>query len=337
MSWTGAGSSVLVTGAQGFVGCWLAERLLDAGARVVVPRRDVEPDARFVAEGVERRCAVALADVEDRAALTRVLNEHEVDAVFHLAAQTIVGTANRSPLSTFEANVRGTYTLLDACRELGGVERIVVASSDKAYGSHDELPYREDMPLQPSYPYDVSKACADMIARSFAATYGMPVAVTRLANVYGGGDLNWSRIVPDSCRALARGEAPVIRSDGSPERDYIHVDDAIDAYLAVAGSLDRAELRGRAWNAGSGTPLSVLAMVERLIAAAGADVEPDVRGDGVPAGEIDRQYLDSTAIRDELGWEPAVALDNGLRRTYEWYEGHLSAVAGPAGARRIPH
>lgn len=337
MSWTGAGSSVLVTGAQGFVGCWLAERLLDAGARVVVPRRDVEPDARFVAEGVERRCVVVPADVEDRPALVRVLNEHEVDAVFHLAAQTIVGTANRSPLSTFEANVRGTYTLLDACRELGGVERIVVASSDKAYGSHDELPYREDMPLQPSYPYDVSKACADMIARSFAATYGMPVAVTRLANVYGGGDLNWSRIVPDSCRALVRGEAPVIRSDGSPERDYIHVDDAVDAYLAVAGSFDRAELRGRAWNAGSGAPRSVLAMVERLVAAAGADAEPDVRGDGVPAGEIDRQYLDSTAIRDELGWEPAVALDDGLRRTYEWYERHLSAVAGPAGARRIRH
>lgn len=324
MSWTGAGSSVLVTGAQGFVGCWLAERLLDADARVVVPRRDVEPTARFLADGIQDRCVVVPADVEDRAALVRVLNEHGVDTVFHLAAQTIVGTANRSPLATFEANVRGTYVLLDACRELGSVERIVVASSDKAYGSHDELPYREDMALQPRYPYDVSKACADMVARSFAATYDMPVAVTRLANVYGGGDLNWSRIVPDSCRALARGEAPVIRSDGSPERDYIHVDDAVDAYLAVAGSLDRPPLRGRAWNAGSGAPLSVRALVERLIAAAGADVEPDVRGDGVPAGEIDRQYLDSTAIREQLGWRPAVALDDGLRRTYEWYASRLS-------------
>lgn len=324
MSWSPTDSTVLVTGAQGFVGSWLAERLLDEGARVVVPRRDVEPDSRFRTDGVEGRCVVVAADIQDREALVRALNEHRVDAVLHLAAQTIVGTANRSPLSTFEANVRGTYALLDACRELGTVERIVVASSDKAYGSHDELPYREGLPLQPTFPYDVSKACADMIARSYAATYGMPIAVTRLANVYGGGDLNWSRIVPDSCRALARGEAPTIRSDGSPERDYLHVDDAVDAYLAVAASLDEPALRGRAWNAGWGTPVSVRELVDRLIAAAGSPLEPDVRGDGTPAGEIDRQYLDSRAIRSELGWEPRVGLDDGLRRAYEWYARRLA-------------
>jgi CDP-glucose 4,6-dehydratase len=319
---TWAGSTVLVTGAQGFIGSWLAERLLDEGARVVVPRRDAEPDSRFRVDGIEDRCVVALADVQDHDAIVRVLNEHEVDAVFHLAAQTIVGTANRSPLSTFEANVRGTYVLLEACRafgEGGGISRIVVASSDKAYGSHDELPYREDFALQPTFPYDVSKACTDMIARSFAVTYGMPVAVTRLANVYGGGDLNWSRIVPDTCRALARGDAPVIRSDGSPERDYLYVEDAVDAYLAVAASLDRADLHGRAWNAGWGSPLSVRDIVDRLIDASGAAVRPEVRGDGTPHGEIDRQYLDSTAIREQLGWTPSVDLAEGLRRTYAWY------------------
>jgi CDP-glucose 4,6-dehydratase len=324
VGWGAADSTVLVTGAQGFVGSWLAERLLDTGARVVVPRRDVEPDSRFRTAGIEDRCVVALADIQDYEGLVRILNEHEVTAVFHLAAQTIVGTANRSPLSTFEANIRGTYVLLEACRAVGGAERIVVASSDKAYGTHEELPYRESFPLQPAFPYDVSKACTDMIARSFATTYEMPVAVTRLANVYGGGDLNWSRIVPDTCRALAKGEAPVIRSDGTPERDYLHVEDAVDAYLAVAESLDREELRGRAWNAGWGSPVSAREVVDRLIAASGADVEPDVRGKGALHGEIDRQYLDSAAIRAELGWEPRVGLDEGLADAWEWYRGHLA-------------
>ena len=190
---------------------------------MVALRRDVDPEARFRVEGIEERCALALADLTDHDALVRVLNEHEVDEVFHLAAQTIVGTANRSPLATWEANVRGTYSLLEACRGLGTVRRVVVASSDKAYGDHDELPYREDFALQPRYPYDVSKACTDLIARSYANTYDLPVAVTRLANLYGPGDLNWSRIIPDSAQALARGERPVIRSDGTPERDYLYV------------------------------------------------------------------------------------------------------------------
>jgi CDP-glucose 4,6-dehydratase len=317
-----------VTGAQGFIGSWLAERLLDEGARVVVPRRDFEPDARFRTDGVEERCVVVAADIEDYEAMARVLNEHGVDTVFHLAAQTIVGTANRSPLSTFETNVRGTYVLLEACRAMGvsgdRVARVVVASSDKAYGSHDELPYREDLALQPTFPYDVSKACTDMIARSFAATYGLPVAVTRFANVYGGGDLNWSRVVPDTCRSLAKGEAPAIRSDGTPERDYLYVEDAVDAYLAVAASLDDETRRGRAWNAGWGSPVAVREIVERLIAVSGREVAADVKGDGTPHGEIDRQYLDASAIRTELGWEPLVGLDDGLRRTYDWYARRLA-------------
>jgi CDP-glucose 4,6-dehydratase len=327
VSWSPADSTVLVTGAQGFIGSWLAERLLDEGARVVVPRRDFEPEARFRTDGIEERCVVAAADVQDYEAMTRVLNEHSVDTVFHLAAQTIVGTANRSPLSTFEANVRGTYVLLEACRAVGVVgdplRRIVVASSDKAYGSHEDLPYREDFALRPTFPYDVSKACTDMIARSFAATYDLPVAVTRFANIYGGGDLNWSRIVPGTCRALVAGDAPVIRSDGTPERDYLYVEDAVDAYLTVARSLDDQRFCGRAWNAGWGSPLAVREIVDRLIAVSGSAATPDVHGHGTPHGEIDRQYLDSSSIGAELDWRPRIELNEGLRRTHEWYARRL--------------
>ena len=314
---------VFVTGAQGFVGSWLAERLLDEGARVVTLLRDVEPDARFHRDGIAERCAQVRAELTDYEDMTRALNEHGIRAVFHLAAQTIVGTANRSPLSTFETNIRGTYTLLEACRGVGVVgnpiERIVVASSDKAYGSHDELPYKEDFPLQPLYPYDVSKAATDMIARSYAATYGMPVAVTRLANVYGGGDANRSRIIPDTIASLLGGKQPVIRSDGSPERDYLYVEDAVGAYLAIAASLDERDNWGRAWNAGTGEPVSVRTIVDKLIAVAGKDVEPDVQGEGTPHGEIDRQFLASDAIRSELGWQPEWSLDDGLAATWRWY------------------
>jgi CDP-glucose 4,6-dehydratase len=210
--------------------------------------------------------------------------------------------------------------LLEAIRAHDVATRVVVASSDKAYGAHDDLPYREDFALKPSYPYDVSKAATDMIARSYAATYGMPVAVTRLANVYGPGDVNWARLIPDSARALVRGERPVIRSDGTPERDYLYVEDAAAAYMAVAGSLDDPANHGRAWNAGSGEPVSVLDVVRRLIGVSGRELEPDVRGTGVPHGEIDRQYLDSTAIRDELGWVPRWDLDSGLRAAWDWYQ-----------------
>ncbi len=290
---------------------------------MVALRRDVEPDSRFRTEGIEDRCIVAMADLTDHDALVRVLNEHEVGEVFHLAAQTIVSTANRSPLATWEANVRGTWSLLEACRSLGTVRKIVVASSDKAYGDHVELPYREDFALQPRYPYDTSKACADLIARSYAHTYSLPIAVTRLANIYGPGDVNWSRLVPDTARALAAGERPVIRSDGTPERDYLYVEDAVEAYLAIAASLDRPQFHGRAWNAGWGKPVKVVDLVRTLIEVSGVAVEPDLHGTGTPHGEIDRQYLDSSAIRAELGWEPRWELAEGLRAAWEWYRRHL--------------
>jgi len=283
---------------------------------VIVLSRSDPPGSRFDTEGLRERCTVVEADLTD---LAGALAEHRPSVVFHLAAQTQVGEANRYPLATWETNVRGTYLLLEAVRRQDPDTRVVVASSDKAYGAHAELPYREEFALRPSYPYDVSKAATDMIARSYAATYDMPVAVTRLANVYGPGDLNWARLIPDTARALVRGERPVIRSDGSPERDYIYVEDAADAYLAVAGSLGDRPNWGRPWNAGSGTPRSVLDVVRRLIAISGVDVEPVIGGTGVPHGEIDRQYLDSTAIQWELGWTPKWGFDDGLRATWDWY------------------
>lgn len=322
-----ADRSVLVTGAQGFVGCWLAERLLETGAQVVVPQRDESSASRFRTDAVEQRCELVSADLTDYAAVLRVLNEYDVSAVFHLAAQTIVGKANRSPLSTWESNIRGTYTLLEACRSAitvgAPLDRIVVASSDKAYGDQNELPYTEGTPLLARFPYDVSKACADVIARSYAATYGLPVAVSRLANVYGGGDLNFSRLVPETARALVEGRRPVVRSDGSPERDWIYVEDAVDAYLRIADSLDDQARRGRAWNAGNGTSVSVLDLIRTLSRVSGRDIEPDVQGDGVPPGEIDRQVLDATAIRQELGWEPTFDFELGLTATWKWYEQRL--------------
>jgi CDP-glucose 4,6-dehydratase len=283
---------------------------------VVLSRSDLV-GSRFDTEGLRNRCTLVQAELTD---LSDVLSEHRPRAVFHLAAQTQVGEANRDPVATWETNIRGTYLLLDAIRRQDPSTQVVVASSDKAYGSHDELPYREDFALRPAYPYDVSKAATDLIARSYAATYDMPIAVTRLANVYGPGDVNWARLIPDTARALVRGERPVIRSDGTPERDYLYVEDAADAYLAVAASLDNPAQRGRAWNAGSGVPRSVLEVVQRLIAISGRDVEPDIQGTGVPHGEIDRQYLDPTAMRWELGWSPRWGFDDGLRVTWEWYE-----------------
>jgi CDP-glucose 4,6-dehydratase len=321
--------TVLVTGAQGFIGSWLAERLLDGGARVVVPRRDVDPRARFRTEGLAERCVVVDADVRDGAALDRLFAEHPIDGVFHLAAQPIVRVANRSPLSTFESNVRGTYTLLDVCRtHAERLRSIVVASSDHAYGRQPVLPLREEFGLRGVFPYDASKRCADMIARSYASAYGLPVAVTRFANVFGGGDLNWSRIVPDSARRLVAGEPPVIRSDGTPERDYLYVEDAIEAYLAIArGVEERPELAGRAWNAGHGRGVSVAELVGRLVAVSRRDVEPEVHGRGTPPAEIERQFLDASAMRDELGWRPRWSLDDALAATYGWYERLLRTPA----------
>ena len=244
-----AGRSVFVTGAYGLLGSWLVKALLERGARTTVLRRDAVAVSALALEGTEARVNVVHGDICDAAVIERALGEYEVDSVFHLAAQTIVGVANRSPVSTFEANIRGTWTVLEACRR-SGVGRVVVAASDKAYGAHDELPYREELALQPIYPYDVSKAATDMIARSYWHTFELPVAVTRLANIYGGGDLNLSRLVPECVLAAIAGRAPVIRSDGTLERDYLYVEDAVDAYLAIWELLEDGRGAGEAFNAG---------------------------------------------------------------------------------------
>ena len=317
------GRSVFVTGGYGLLGRWLVEALLEQGARVTVLRRDHVPHAALVLDGLEGRCTVVDGDVTDAAVLERALGEHEVEVVFHLAAQTIVGTARRSPVPTFEANVRGTWLLLEACRHVG-MGAVVVAASDKAYGPADELPYTEEHALAPTAPYDVSKACTDLVARAYFHAYGVPVATTRFANLYGGGDLNRSRLVPEAVAAALAGRAPVIRSDGTPERDFLAAEDAAAAYLAIADALldPAGGARGEAFNAGGDRPHSVLEVVDAVCRAAGADVHPDVRGTGTLDGEIDRQWVDSSKLRALTGWRPLIDLEEGLRRTVAWYQAH---------------
>ena len=325
---TWAGTRVLFTGAQGFIGSWVAERLLDEGADVLVLDRPPAELSRFSLRGLRERCVGVPADLLDMGSLLAVLDDHAVEAVFHLAASAIVGSATASPLSTYEVNVRGTWNLLEACRMADTAPaRIVVASTDKAYGVHEQLPCREDHPLQPRYPYDASKACADIIARSYAHTFGLPIAVTRFANVFGGGDVNFSRLIPGTIRALLAGERPVIRSNGLMLREFLYAEDAVSAYFAVADSLDRPELHGQSWNAGIGRAVTVLDVVAALIRIAGVELEPDVRGHGTPHGELSRQWLDCSAISGQLGWSPAWSLEQGLEATYKWYAHELPRAA----------
>jgi CDP-glucose 4,6-dehydratase len=322
--------TALVTGAHGFVASHLVAALLARGDEVRVLDR---PDPRIADVGGPRlsgldllglRDEVELAegDLRDADAVSAAVAD--CDSVFHLAAQTIVGVARESPLETLEVNVRGAWNVFEACRE-HEVARVVFASSDKAYGASPELPYREDFPLRAAYPYDASKAAADIIARSYANAYGLPLAVTRFANIYGGGDLNFSRLIPETTIAVLDGRPPVIRSDGSPERDFLHVDDAVAAYLAIEAALDRGEARGEAFNAGGERAQSVREVVELIATAAETGIAPRYLGSGTPDGEIDRQYVDSAKLRKLTGWSPRVELADGLRRTLEWYRGHPEA------------
>lgn len=323
-----SGRSVFVTGGYGLLGSWLVHELLGRGADVTVLRRDITARSNLVLSGDEDRCSVVTGDLCEPGLVERAIAEYESELVFHLAAQTIVPVANRSPVGTFETNVRGTWMLLEACRTQG-VEAVVVAASDKAYGTSDVLPYTEEMALRPRFPYDASKAAADLIARSYFHTWGLPVAVTRFANLYGGGDLNRSRLIPEAIAAALDGRPPVIRSDGSPERDYLHVDDAVEAYLAIAGAVLDGRAAGLAINAGHGLPVSVLEIVTTICRLTGSDVEPDVRGDGPPEGEIPRQWVDPTLIRELTGWEAKLDLEQGLSRTIDWYR--ANPVALPPG------
>ena len=316
---------VFVTGATGLVGGWLIRALLERGADVVALVRDWVPESQLIAGALLDRVTVVRGDVCDQALLERALGEFEILTVIHLAAQTIVPIANRNPVSTFETNVAGTWRLLEACRRSPTVKQIVLASSDKAYGEARELPYRETTPLDAVHPYDVSKACADFIARSYARTWGLPVAITRCGNFYGGGDLNWNRLVPGTIRSVFRGERPVIRSDGTPVRDYIYVEDAVSAYLVLAEQLAaQPSLTGEAFNFSNDTPLAVRQTVDRILALMGSDLTPVVLNEAT--SEIPRQYLDSAKARRVLGWRPAFDLDEGLKRTIAWYRDHLDHV-----------
>jgi CDP-glucose 4,6-dehydratase len=313
--------NVFVTGATGLLGSWLTRRLVERGANVICLVRDETPRSLLVSSGMIDRVVTVRGAIEDYELLLRTLNEHEIEVVFHLAAQTIVPIAHRSPLSTFEANIKGTWCLLEAARNLKGrIEAILIASSDKAYGEQKQLPYHEDTPLQGIHPYDVSKSCADLISNTYVQSYGMPICITRCGNMYGGGDLNWNRLVPGTIRSFFHDESPLIRSDGTLKRDYVYVEDIADAYLLLAENMERPEIAGRAFNFGNDHPFSVLDVVETIRDLMGKPIEPTVLGEAGPDSEIPVQYLDSTRARTLLDWTPRYSFREGLGRTIEWYE-----------------
>lgn len=314
---------VLVTGATGLVGSWLVKSLVKNGAYVVALVRDWDPQSELIRSGLINSINVVNGCLEDYTSIERTINEHELDTVFHLGAQTIVGTALRSPLPTFEANIRGTYNLLEACRRLDGlVKRVIVASSDKAYGESEVLPYTEDMPPMGRHPYDVSKSCTDLLANTYFVTYGLPVVIARCGNIYGGGDLNWSRIVPGTILSLYNGQAPIIRSDGKFTRDYVYVQDAVSAYLAMADNLDRPEVCGGGFNFGPAKPFNVLEITDAIRRLMNREDLVPVVLDQAKA-EIRDQYLSSEKAERLLGWRPEYTLENGLRDTIDWYKEFL--------------
>jgi len=323
-----SGRSVFVTGGTGLIGSWVVKRLLGAGARVVLLVRDLDPRSEIARSGDIHRCAVVYGQLEDFGAVEHAINHYETETVFHLGAQALVGAAFRYPLATFETNLRGTGHVLEACRvHRDVVKRVVVASSDKAYGKKDVLPYTEEMSLDAIHSYDVSKSCADLLSQAYAHTYGLPVAITRFGNVYGGGDLNFSRIVPGTIVSLLRGERPIIRSDGSFTRDYLYVEDVAEGYLALARALDDPGLRGQAFNFSTEECLSVLDLVAVLRRLMDCEhLAPDVRGTAV--AEIRDQHLSSGKARERLGWTARYALDQGLPRTIEWYRDCFRGTSG---------
>ena len=314
---------VLVTGATGLVGAWLCRELLERGSYVVTYICDWDPQSELLRSGVVNRTNVVNGRLEEADVIERAINLHEVDTVIHLGAQTIVGTAFRSPRQTFEANIAGTWNVLDACRlHPSLVKRVVVASSDKAYGTSPVLPYTEDMPLQGRAPYEVSKSCTDLIAQSYAVTYGLPVTIARCGNIYGGGDLNWSRIIPGTVRSILQKQVPYIRSDGKAVRDYIHVRDVVTAYLHLADHADQPGMAGEGFNFSDESPLSVMDIYRAVCDAMDGWVEPFIANKA--ADEIPDQRLDASKARERLGWRPTLGLDEGMRDTVEWYRSYCA-------------
>ena len=310
---------VFVTGASGLLGSWLVRHLLAAEADVVALVRDWVPRSELAASGLMDRVRIVRGDVRDQETMERALGEYEIATVFHLAAQTIVGVANRNPISTLDTNIRGTWAVLEACRRTPTVQQVVTASSDKAYGDQEKLPYREDAPVLGRHPYDVSKSCADLLSQMYAKTYRLPVCVTRCGNFYGGGDLNWNRLVPGTIRSVLRNERPVIRSDGHFTRDYIYVEDGARAYMLLAEQLAvKPKLAGDVFNFSYERRMTVLELVDRILEAMGSNLKPDVRNEA--SNEIRDQYLDATKAKTTLGWEPAFTFEASLRATVDWYK-----------------
>jgi CDP-glucose 4,6-dehydratase len=310
---------VLVTGATGMVGAWLTRWLVESGAYTVAFIADTDPQSELIRSGTINKVNVVNGRLEIYDDIERAINNHEVDSIFHLGAQPIVGAADRAPRHTFESNIQGTWNLLDACRTLSPlVKRIVVASSDKAYGTQPVLPYTEDMSMNGDHPYEVSKSCTDLISTTYARTYGTPVTIARCGNIYGGGDLNWNRIVPGTFRSLLRGEQPVLRSDGTFIRDYLHVDDIVSAYLVLGEHTDKPEFAGEGFNFSDESPLTVMQIFEAICEAAGkAGTKPKILN--AASSEIKDQYLDSTKAHNVLGWHAKVSLQDGLRKSFAWY------------------
>ncbi len=313
--------SVFLTGGTGFLGSYLAKALVQKGANLVALIRDNVPKSNLYSTEEYKAVTFVTGDLTDLGLMERILAEYEIDTVFHVAAQAIVGVANRNPVSTFESNIRGTWSVLEACRRNPLVRRIVLASSDKAYGDQLQLPYDETMPLQGKHPYDVSKSCTDLIAQAYHNTYGLPVCITRCGNLYGGGDLNFSRIIPQTIRSILNAQQPVIRSDGTFVRDYFYVEDAVDAYILLAEKIEELNLGGEAFNFGNENQFTVLEVVQKILDSMGSDFMPVILNQG--SNEIKSQYLSAEKARRILNWAPNHSLDEGVKKTIRWYKNHL--------------
>jgi CDP-glucose 4,6-dehydratase len=315
--------NIFITGCTGLLGSWLTEELINLGANVIGLQRDQVPQARIYREGIIDKITVIPGNLEDYNVIERALNEYEIEVIFHLAAQAIVPIANNNPLSTFESNIRGTWVLLEACRRNKQVKKIIMASSDKAYGDHKILPYKEDMPLQGKNPYDVSKSCADLISQMYFHHYTLPLCVTRCGNLFGGGDLNFNRIVPGTIRSVFYSERPIIRSDGKYVRDYFYVKDAAKAYIHLAEKMDDGTIVGQAFNFGNDTPMTVLEITNEILSLMGRpDLEPIILNQA--KGEILEQYLSAKKAKEILGWKPKFSVRDGLTETIKWYRDYLT-------------
>jgi CDP-glucose 4,6-dehydratase len=314
--------NVFVTGCTGLLGSWLTKALVENGANVTGLIRDLVPKSNLNGSGFIGKINIVRGEIEDYSLIERSLNEYEIDTVFHLAAQTIVTIANRSPISTFESNIKGTWNVLEACRKSPLVKRIIVASSDKAYGDQENLPYDEKTPLEGRHPYDVSKSCADLLCRAYFETYKLPVCVTRCGNFYGGGDLNFNRIVPGTIRSVSNGDAPVIRGDGSNIRDYFYIEDGVAAYMCLAEKMESLGIQGEAFNFSNENQVTVLELMEKILHAMKSDLKPKILGEA--SNEIKHQYLSAKKARQKLKWRPKYTIDQGLEKTIRWYEGFFS-------------